>query len=302
LGSVDPGSGTAVFLEIVRAFGELLTYGWRPLRTIEFVSWDGEEYNLIGSTEHVEKEIDNLRANGYAYLNVDVGVSGSNFRAAGSPVFERSVHQILGRLSDPVANKTLKELWDERGQRLEPLGAGSDYVAFQDIAGTSSIDFGFEGEAYPYHSCYESYDWMEKFGDPGFIYHKLLAQFWALLLLDVSENPMLPFDMQAYGKSVTGWVKDLDEFAKTKKAEVDMQLMYNAAAELEANTARFQAWNDVWHDTVWGSGGYESNVMAIQRVNHNVRMAQFDTHLLDLDADGGVGGPLLPFIWLFISD
>ncbi|KAJ5390156.1 uncharacterized protein N7496_001224 [Penicillium cataractarum] len=288
LGSVDPGSGTAVFLEIVRAFGELLTYGWRPLRTIEFVSWDGEEYNLIGSTEHVEKDIDNLRANGYAYLNVDVGVSGSKFRAAGSPVFERSVHQILGRLSDPFANKTLKELWDEGGQRLEPLGAGSDYVAFQDIAGTSSIDFGFEGEAYPYHSCYESYDWMEKFGDPGFVYHKLLAQFWSLLLLDVSENPMLPFDMEAYGKSVTGWVKDLDEFAKSKNAEVDLQLMYNAAAELEANTARFQAWNDVWHDSVWGSGGYESNVMAIQRVNHNVRMAQFDTHLLDLEADGGI--------------
>lgn len=293
LGSVDPGSGTAVFLEIVRAFGELLTYGWRPLRTIEFVSWDGEEYNLIGSTEHVEKEIDSLRANGYAYLNVDVGVSGSKFRASGSPVFERSVHQILGRLSDPFANKTLKELWDDRGQRLEPLGAGSDYVAFQDIAGTSSIDFGFEGEAYPYHSCYESYDWMEKFGDPGFVYHKLLAQFWALLLLDVSENPMLPFDMEAYGKSVTGWVKDLDEFAKAKNAEVDMQLMYNAAAELETSTARFQSWNEVWHDSVWGSGGYESNVMAIQRVNHNVRMAQFDTHLLDLDADGGVCGPLL---------
>ncbi|GLI73184.1 hypothetical protein PoHVEF18_001397 [Penicillium ochrochloron] len=288
LGSVDPGSGTAVFLEIVRAFGELLTYGWRPLRTIEFVSWDGEEYNLIGSTEHVEKEIDNLRANGYAYLNVDVGVSGSKFRASGSPVFERSVHQILGRLSDPFANKTLKELWDDRGQRLEPLGAGSDYVAFQDIAGTSSIDFGFEGEAYPYHSCYESYDWMEKFGDPGFVYHKLLAQFWALLLLDVSENPMLPFDMEAYGRSVTGWVKDLDEFAKAKNAEVDMQLMYNAAAELETSTARFQAWNEVWHDSVWGSGGYESNVMAIQRVNHNVRMAQFDTHLLDLDVDGGI--------------
>ncbi|KAJ5174384.1 uncharacterized protein N7482_000261 [Penicillium canariense] len=288
LGSVDPGSGTAVFLEIVRAFGELLTYGWRPLRTIEFVSWDGEEYNLIGSTEHVEKEIDNLRANGYAYLNVDVGVSGSKFRAAGSPVFERSVHQILGRLSDPFANKTLKELWDDRGQRLEPLGAGSDYVAFQDIAGTSSIDFGFEGEAFPYHTCYETYDWMEKFGDPGFVYHKLLAQFWALLLLDVSENPMLPFDMEAYAKSVTGWVKDLDEFAKTKKAEVDMQLLYNAAAELEANTARFQSWNEVWHDNVWGSGGYESNVMAIQRVNHNVRMASFDTHLLDLDVGGGI--------------
>ncbi|KAJ5493070.1 hypothetical protein N7539_001816 [Penicillium diatomitis] len=288
LGSVDPGSGTAVFMELIRVFGELLTYGWRPLRTIEFVSWDGEEYNLIGSTEHVEKEVEDLRKNGYAYLNVDVGVSGPNFRASGSPVFERSVHQILGRLSDPFANQTLKEIWDRKGQRLAPLGAGSDYVAFQDIAGTSSIDFGFEGEAYPYHSCYENYDWMEKFGDPGFVYHKILAQFWALLLLDVSENPMLPFDMEAYGKAVTGWVKDLDSFASEKKAEVDLQVLYNAAAELEANTARFQSWNNVWHDTVWGSGGYESNVMAIQRVKHNIRMAQFDTNLLDLAADGGI--------------
>lgn len=288
LGSVDPGSGTAVFLEVVRAFGELLDYGWRPLRTIEFVSWDGEEYNLIGSTEHVEKEVENLRNNAYAYLNVDVGVSGSEFRAAGSPVFERSVHQILGRLSDPFANKTLKEIWDNKGMKLDPLGAGSDYVAFQDIAGTSSIDFGFEGGAYPYHSCYESYDWMEKFGDPGFRYHKLLAEFWALLLLDVSENPMLPFDMEAYARYITGWVKDLDEFAQKKGAHVDMQLMFNAAAELEADAARFQQWNQIWHDSVWGSGGYESNVMAIQRVNHNVRMASFDTHLLDLEEGGGI--------------
>lgn len=288
LGSADPGSGTAVFLELVRAFGELLTYGWRPLRTIEFVSWDAEEYNLIGSTEYVEKEVDDLRANAYAYLNVDVGVSGTEFYAAGSPVFERTVRQILGRLSDPYANKTLKEIWKKKGLKLEPLGAGSDFVAFQDIAGTSSIDFGFQGQEFPYHSCYESYDWMQQFGDPGFQYHKLLAQFWGLLLLDVSENPMLPFDMEAYARHVTRWVKELDHFAKKKGAKVDMQLMYNAAAELEANTAQFQSWNQVWHDSVWDSGGYESNVMAIQRVNHNTRMASFDTNLLDLEEGGGV--------------
>ncbi|KAJ5287973.1 hypothetical protein N7478_003659 [Penicillium angulare] len=288
MGSVDPGSGTAVFLEVVRAFGELLNYGWRPLRTIEFVSWDAEEYNLIGSTEHVEKEIENLRSNAYAYLNVDVGVSGSEFRVSGSPVFERTVMQILGRLNDPSANKTLKELWEEKGTKFEPLGAGSDYVAFQDIAGTSSIDFGFEGDAYPYHSCYESYEWMEHFGDPGFQYHKLLAEFWSLLLLDLSENPMLPFDMQAYSRSVTGWVEDLDKFTKDNKADVNLEAMFNAASDLESNTAQFESWNQVWHDTVWGSGGYETNVMAIQRLNHNLRMASFDTHLLDLEKGGGI--------------
>ncbi|KAJ5590820.1 hypothetical protein N7450_004792 [Penicillium hetheringtonii] len=288
LGSVDPGSGTAVFMELIRVFGELLTYGWRPLRTIEFVSWDGEEYNLIGSTEHVEKEVETLRSNAYAYLNVDVGVSGPNFRVAGSPVFEHSVVSILNRLSDPFANKTLKDIWDEKKQKIDPLGAGSDYVAFQDIAGTSSIDFGFEGEPFPYHSCYESFDWMSKFGDPGFEYHKLLAQFWGLLLLDLSENPMLPFDMEAYARYMTGWINDLDEFVKSKKADVDTKKMHEAAKELESNAAQFQEWTRVWHDSVWGSGGYESNVMAIQRVNHNMRMASFDTHLLDLDEGGGI--------------
>lgn len=288
IGSVDPGSGTAAFLEVVRAFGELLTYGWRPLRTIEFVSWDGEEYNLIGSTEHVEKEVDDLRANAFAYLNVDVGVAGPDFRVSASPVFERAVLQVLGRISDPYANATLKDLWDKKGSKITPLGAGSDYVAFQDIAGTSSIDFGFEGEPYPYHSCYETYDWMVKFADPDFQYHKILAQFWGLLLLDLSENPMLPFDLEVYGDSIGGWVKDLDKFAKSKKAEVDMQPMFKAATEMKANAVTFQSWNKIWHDTVWGMGGYESNIMAVQRVSHNARMAAFDTNLLDLEEGGGV--------------
>lgn len=39
LGASDPGSGTAVMLEIMRVFGELVRKGWRPLRTIEFASW-----------------------------------------------------------------------------------------------------------------------------------------------------------------------------------------------------------------------------------------------------------------------
>ena len=147
-GATDPGSGTAVFLEVVRIFGELQKSGWRPLRTIEFASWDGEEYNLIGSTEHVEARIKNLRYNGFAYLNVDVAVQGSDFRAAASPVFEQALLRVLDRTSDPVRNQTLRSIWDENNSKVQGLGAGSDYVAFQDMAGTSSIDLSFEGPPY----------------------------------------------------------------------------------------------------------------------------------------------------------
>lgn len=157
-GAADPGSGTAVLLEVVRIFGELRNMGWRPLRSIEFASWDGEEYNLIGSTEHVEARIKDLRQNGVAYLNVDVAVAGTDFEAAASPLFEKALLQVLDRTTDSIANRTLRSIWDEKKTKLAGLGAGSDYVAFQDMAGTSSIDIGFGGPPYPYHSCYDNFE------------------------------------------------------------------------------------------------------------------------------------------------
>lgn len=292
LGSADPGSGTAVLLEVVRVFGELLSIGWRPLRTIEFISWDAEEYNMIGSTEHVEKRIQDLRDNGYAYLNVDTGVSGSHFQASASPVFQRVMLQILNRISDPFANKTLKELWEETQNKLKGLGAGSDYVAFQDLAGVSSIDFGFVGEPYPFHSCYENFDWMSRFGDPGFQYHRVLGQFWGLLLLQIADSPVLPFDLGEYANHIHGYITELEEYAKSKNVpiteSVSLQPLHDAVAKFREDAAQFDRWSEAWHDAVWGSGGYENNILAVQRMAHNARMARFETHLLDLEDGGGI--------------
>ena len=53
----DPNSGTAVIVELGRAFGKLLAQGWKPKRNIVLCSWDAEEYGLVGSTEWVEEYI-----------------------------------------------------------------------------------------------------------------------------------------------------------------------------------------------------------------------------------------------------
>ncbi|KAL5338743.1 hypothetical protein BJX70DRAFT_193641 [Aspergillus crustosus] len=298
LGSADPGSGTAVFLELVRVFGELLAFGWRPLRTIEFASWDAEEYNLIGSTEHVEDMMDNLRGNAYAYINVDVGVSGTEFEASGCPSYERVVMQVLGRISDPVTNETLKDIWERKNKRFAPLGAGSDYVPFQDLAGISSIDFGFTGEPYPYHSCHENYDWMTKFGDPGFQYHKVLGQFWGLLLLQFADNPILPFDVEVYAQHLAAYVIDLENYARSKEVPIDnnaaggdyvnLTPLYNATSKFRHDAEQFQRWPKLWHDAVWGAGGFENNIIALQRMSHNYRMAKLDVNLLDDRFGGGI--------------
>ena len=290
-GAADPGSGTAVMLEVIRIFGELRKLGWRPLRTIEFASWDGEEYNLIGSTEHVESRIDQLRRNGYAYLNVDVAVTGNDFEAAGCPIYERALLRVLGRVTDPVKQQTLRSIWEDRADKLQGLGAGSDYVAFQDIAGISSLDFGFQGAGYPYHSCYDNFEWMAKFGDPGFEYHALMAQIWALLILEMADTPVLPFDMEAYAAAVKGYVVDLEKYVEAIKADLDLKPLHDAADAFVDNAAEFHTWDRTWSESLEAGGGLETNVMAIKRMSHNTRMANFETHLLDLDVGGGVSIP-----------
>jgi hypothetical protein len=292
-GAADPGSGTASMLEVVEIFGDLMKQGWRPLRTIEFASWDAEEYNLIGSTEYVERDIERLRKDAYVYLNVDTGVGGQEFRAAGSPVFTKSLLRVLNRVTDLTQNDTLRGLWDRREGKLDGLGAGSDYVAFQDIAGTSSIDFGFHGP-FPYHSAYENFEYMDHVRDPGFQYHGLLTEVTCLLILEFSDRYVLPFDIPAYSKSLTQWVIDLEIWGENKGGNQDgnvpwsIKPLHEAVLQFAEDARLFEKWETDWNSAVLSSGNMESATLSAHRKSHNNRMANFETHLLDLDEGGGV--------------
>jgi len=73
-GAGDPISGTTVVMEVARGLGQLLSTGWRPRRSIVLLSWDAEEYGLIGSVEYAELNDKSLSSQAVAYLNVDVAV------------------------------------------------------------------------------------------------------------------------------------------------------------------------------------------------------------------------------------
>ena len=308
-GAADPGSGSAVMLEVIRVLGELVQAGWRPLRTIEFASWDGEEYNMIGSTEHVEARIADIRRDGFAYLNVDVAVTGNDLDAEG-PIFESALYNVAGQVMDPTRNKTFREIWDNKKYTLNGLGSGSDYVAFQDLAGTSSLDMTFRGPAFPYHSCYDNFEWMTKYGDPGFQYHRALAQILALLILDMADKPLLPFDFNVYAREIKKYVADLEKHittqqqkqnsnkaAKPNTKQIDLSNLHKAADIFVANAKAFMEWGKLWQEAVDDMDGFESSGTAMKRMSHNTRMANFETNLLDLE--GGVSSlptRLLPFL------
>ncbi|MDN5864873.1 MAG: M28 family peptidase, partial [Gammaproteobacteria bacterium] len=70
-GAQDPLSGQAALLAEAKALGALLDTGWRPKRTIVYMSWDGEEEGLLGSTEWVEGHAEQLLRGGAIYINSD---------------------------------------------------------------------------------------------------------------------------------------------------------------------------------------------------------------------------------------
>ncbi|KAI9790757.1 MAG: hypothetical protein M1835_000785 [Candelina submexicana] len=210
-GAADPNSGSAALNEVTRSFGAALKEGWKPLRTIVFCSWDGEEYGLIGSTEWVEEYLPWLANSAVAYLNVDVGTRGPNLRAAASPLLNKALFEATSLVQSPnqtIKGQTIRDLWDGH---IRPMGSGSDFTAFQDFVGVPSVDMGFDGgkgsPVYHYHSNYDSFNWMNKFGDPNFHYHIAMAKMWALLAANLAETPVLNFALSSYAEALGSYLK-----------------------------------------------------------------------------------------------
>jgi N-acetylated-alpha-linked acidic dipeptidase len=93
------------------------------------------------------------------------------------------------------------------------MGSGSDFTAFQDFAGIASLDMGFgDGPGSPiyhYHSNYDSFDWMTRFGDPGFDYHITIAKIWGLITADLVESPVLHLNATDYAVALKTYIDSL---------------------------------------------------------------------------------------------
>lgn len=249
-GAGDPNSGSAVLNEVVRSFGEALKAGWKPLRTIVFASWDGEEYGLLGSTEWVEDNLPWLSKANVAYLNVDVAATGSSFKTSASPLLNKVIYEATGLVQSPnqtVKGQTVRDVWDGV---IRTMGSGSDFTAFQDFAGVASVDLGFargpKDAVYHYHSNYDSFDWMDRFGDPGWHYHVAAAKLWALVASYLVETPVLPLNATDYAIGLGVYLDRIKPAAEKlpadthfsfKPLEQSIAKLFDAAVLFDAYTA-----------------------------------------------------------------
>ncbi|CAN6281057.1 unnamed protein product [Urochloa humidicola] len=204
-GAVDPNSGTASLLDIARRLGIMLQSGWRPRRSIILCSWDAEEFGMIGSTEWVEENLADLHSKAVAYLNVDCAVQGVGFFAGSTPQLDKLLVDVTRQVKDPdVMEKMVHDTWKINGSiSIERLArTDSDFAPFLHHAGIPSVDL-YYGKEFPgYHTALDSYNWMEKDGDPLFLRHLAITEIWGLLALHLADDPVLPFNYQDYASQL----------------------------------------------------------------------------------------------------
>ncbi|KAK4195101.1 hypothetical protein QBC40DRAFT_212200 [Triangularia verruculosa] len=288
-GAGDPNSGSAVLNEAIRGFGAALARGWKPRRTVVFASWDGEEYGLVGSTEWVEEFLPWLKHSSVAYVNTDVGVRGKRLSVAASPILNKVIYSatsLVGSVNQTRPGQTVYDLWDKK---IKTMGSGSDFTAFQDFAGIPSVDIGFDSDrgspVYHYHSNYDSFHWMQKYGDPGFLYHKTMAQVLGILVAEIVNLPVIPFGAEDYAKALAEYVQKvedkLDAYLNPPAEILSASITDEEMFELRSSTRN----QSTPSSSLSSKHTPETFRASLERLREALQTLMYHAYQLDLEAD-----------------
>jgi len=250
-GAADNVSGTVSVLEAARAVAEAVRAGHRPKRTIVFATWDAEEWGLIGSTEYVEEDSLRLARGAVAYLNQDVAAEGSRFGAGGSPSMRGVLRDVARMVPDPNGRGSVFSEWqravgvaDTSTPPMTDPGGGSDFAAFYNHLGIPIADWGFGGESGMYHSQYDGFAWMSRFGDPSFTYHATAARLGAAMVLRFANADVLPYDYVEFARTMQRYVAPIERALSLRGWSGPTLGLRGAIGRMEREAVSFTAARD----------------------------------------------------------
>jgi N-acetylated-alpha-linked acidic dipeptidase len=223
-GAADNVSGTVSILEAARALSDAVKAGHRPRRTIMFATWDAEEWGLIGSSEYVEEDSLRLMKGGVAYLNQDVAAQGARFGGGGSPSLRPMLRDVARQVPDPSGTGSVYAEWrraaavaDSAEPAMGDPGGGSDFAGFYNHLGIPIAEWGFGGPGGVYHSQYDDFAWMSRFGDTSFVYHAAAARIASAMLLRLANAEILPYDYVEFARTMQRYLPAIDRAVAGKR-------------------------------------------------------------------------------------
>ena len=312
-GADDNVSGVVSVMAAARAWGTAAAEGMRPRRTLVFATWDAEEWGLVGSTEWVQLMRDSLKANAVAYYNQDESAAGRSFSAGGTASLQGMVREATKTVQMPGDTASIYSNWliggrgrsgpvaqpapaggrggrgGRRGRgragnvpatpppppepRMGDLGGGSDFAGFYNNLGIPSIETGFGGRAGWYHSAYDTYTAMERFGDPGYLSHAAEGRLAAVILARMANADVVPYDYAALGSYLAVLGNPAAPAPRIRepglqRIATELGAVTAAATELKSAGDRF----NLLRDSVLGRGAVSNTVLA--RANKELRQVE----------------------------
>jgi N-acetylated-alpha-linked acidic dipeptidase len=250
-GTADNVSGTVSVLEAARAVADAIKAGHRPKRTIVFATWDAEEWGLMGSSEYVEDDSLRLMRGGVAYLNQDVAASGVRFGGGGSPSLRATLRDVARAVPDPNGKGSVYAEWrrvaavaDTAEPAMGDPGGGSDFAGFYNHLGIPIAEWGFGGGGGVYHSQYDDFTWMSKFGDSTYAYHAAAARIGAAMLLRLANADILPYDYVEFARTMMRYLPAMDRALTGKKWSQSTSTLRDAIGRMEQEATAFSAARD----------------------------------------------------------
>jgi N-acetylated-alpha-linked acidic dipeptidase len=123
-------------------------------------------------------------------------------------------------------------------------GGGSDFAGFYNHLGVPIADWGFSGPQGVYHSAYDSYHWMSKFGDPTFEVHATTAKIGAAMLLRLANADILPYDYVEYARTMKRFGAQVTQALVDKRWPVSAVELTAAIGRMETAALAFNAARD----------------------------------------------------------
>lgn len=201
-GAADPLAGMICVMESARIFAQQAAAGNRPDRSIVFAAWGAEELGIVGSSEWVEANRDDLATNAVAYINLDMAAMGPNLGASSWPALKQLIidaSKVIPQARDE--DLTAHDLWLARSGRgaTEPrvgtLGGGSDHVGFLCHAGVPSISIGAYGSrGTSYHSAYDNLHWYRQVVGDDYAPALMVTRMTSIVAARLANADTSPFD------------------------------------------------------------------------------------------------------------
>uniref|UniRef100_A0A667ZC01 Transferrin receptor 2 n=1 Tax=Myripristis murdjan TaxID=586833 RepID=A0A667ZC01_9TELE len=260
-GAVKSGVGTAILLELARTFSAMVKNGFRPRRSLLFVSWDAGDFGNVGATEWLEGYLSMLHLKAVAYFSLDQAVMGNAWLSANQSAVEHPKH----------AGQTIYSWAEKEGgswRIIKPLYLNSGAYSFTAFAGVPAMELRFtEERAYPFVNTPldNASRLQEVLGGRLGVTGRSLGELVGEMVLRLAHNDILPLRITSYAQTVLHFCSQLNKHsAELQSRGVSPQWVFSARGDFSRSAETLQRAIDYSDLDAQSTAHYNTRIMRVE--------------------------------------